>query len=284
MPHNLLRFLVEAICLPALLVGCAGMPSQLASTPTSSQATPAATAIPASEIRPELEKDLQGFKGAFVLYDLNRNRYIRYNPERCAERFIPASTFKIMNSLIGLETGVIPDADYVIKWDGTQYDIPAWNQDHTLRTAIQNSVVWYYQELARRVGKERMQEYVDAANYGNKDISGKIDTFWLEGGLRISAEEQVEFLKRLYKDELPFSRRSMDTVKEILVLEKTETYQLSGKTGSALRVLPIVSWFVGYLETKDNVYFFATNIEGSDGTGDKAREIAQNILQDLGLR
>jgi beta-lactamase class D len=272
------------VFLAVLLVGCAGTQSKLASSPTSSQPAPTTTAVPASEVRLELEKDFQGFKGAFVLYDLKGNRYVRYNPERCAERFIPASTFKIMNSLIGLETGVIPDADYVIQWDGTRYDIPAWNQDHTLRTAIQNSVVWYYQELARRVGEKRMQQYVAAAHYGNQDISGKIDTFWLEGGLRISAEEQVEFLKRLYKGELPFSQRSMNTVKEILVLERTETWQLSGKTGSGQRVLPPVSWFVGYLETKGNVYFFATNIEGSDGTGDKAREIAQNILQDWGLR
>jgi len=283
-PHNLLRLLVVATFFTALLVGCAGTQNPLTSTPISSQATPTATAIPASEVRPELKSNFQGFTGAFVLYDLNLKRYIRYNPERCAERFIPASTFKIMNSLIGLETGIIPDADYVIKWDGTKYDIPAWNQDHTLRTAIQNSVVWYYQELARRVGEKKMQEYVDAAHYGNQDISGKIDTFWLEGGLRISAEEQVEFLKRLYKGELPFSQRSMNIVKEILVLEKTETSQLSGKTGSAQRVSPPASWFVGYLETKGNVYFFATNIEGLDGTGDKAREIAQNILHDLGLR
>jgi len=283
-PHNLLRLLVVATFFTALLVGCAGTQNPLTSTPISSQATPTATAIPASEVRPELKSNFQGFTGAFVLYDLNLKRYIRYNPERCAERFIPASTFKIMNSLIGLETGIIPDADYVIKWDGTKYDIPAWNQDHTLRTAIQNSVVWYYQELARRVGEKKMQEYVDAAHYGNQDISGKIDTFWLEGGLRISAEEQVEFLKRLYKGELPFSQRSMNIVKEILVLEKTETYQLSGKTGSGQRITPHESWFVGYLETKGNVYFFATNIEGSDGSGDKAREIAQNILQNLGLR
>ena len=283
-PHNLLRPLVEVVFLAAFLVGCGGTQSPMAPAPTSSQATPTTTTVPASEVRPELERNFQGFKGAFVLYDLQNNRYIRYNPERCAERFIPASTFKIMNSLIGLETGVIPDADYVIKWDGAQNEIPAWNQDHTLRTAIQNSVVWYYQELARRVGEKRMQEYVDAAHYGNKDISGKIDTFWLEGGLRISANEQVEFLKRLYKGELPFSQRSMNTVKEILALEKTETSQLSGKTGSAQRVSPPASWFVGYLETKGNVYFFATNIEGLDGTGDKAREIAQNILHDLGLR
>jgi len=285
-PHNLLHRLVVATFFTAFLVGCAGTQNPLASTPISSEATPTATAISASEVRPELKSNFQGFTGAFVLYDLNRKRYIRYNPERCAERFIPASTFKIMNSLIGLETGVIPDADYVIKWDGTKYDIPAWNQDHTLRTAIQNSVVWYYQELARRVGEKRMQEYVDAARYGNQDISGKIDTFWLEGGLRISAEEQVEFLKRLYKGELPFSQRSMNIVKEILMLEKTETYQLSGKTGSVQRITPHESWFVGYLEAQGNVYLFAVNIEslGPDGNGDKAKEIALNILQDLGLR
>ncbi len=283
-PHSLLRFLAQVVFLAAFLVGCGGTPSPLAPTPASSQATPSATIAPTSQVRPELEKDFQGFKGAFVLYDLKDNRYVRYNPERCTERFIPASTFKIMNSLIGLETGVIPDADYVIKWDGAQNDIPAWNQDHTLRTAIQNSVVWYYQELARRVGEKRMQEHVDAVHYGNQDISGKIDTFWLEGGLRISADEQVEFLKRLYKGELPFSQRSMNIVKEILVLEKTETGQLSGKTGSGQRISPRVSWFVGYLETKGNVYFFATNIEGLDGTGDTAKEISQNILHDLELR
>jgi beta-lactamase class D len=242
---------------------------------------------PASEAKPELEKYFQGFKGAFVLYDLNGNNYIRYNPERCAERFIPASTFKIMNSLIGLETGVIPDENYVIKWDGTHNVIPSWNQDHTLKTAIKNSVVWYYQELARRVGKEKMQHYIEIANYGNKDISGQIDTFWLEGGLRISANEQVEFLKRLYKNELPFSSRSVNIVKEILVLEKTESYQLSGKTGSGQRITPHEGWFVGYLETKGNVYFFATNFESSspDGlaNGDTAQKISLNILRGLEL-
>ena len=138
------------------------------------------------------------------MYDLKNNRYTRYAPEQGAERLLPASTFKILASLIGLETGVIPDENYVIKWDGTRYPIPSWNQDHTLKTAIQNSVVWYYQELARRVGREKMQYWVDVVNYGNKDISGEIDNFWLVGGLRISANEQVEILKRQYQEDLPF--------------------------------------------------------------------------------
>ena len=283
-----LHFIIGFILFTPLLIGCAETQPQSLSPPTSSQPMFVTTANPTIEvIKPELEKYFQGFKGAFVLYDLNRNQYIRYNPERCAARFIPASTFKIMNSLIGLETGIIPDENYVIKWDGTSYNIPAWNQDHTLKTAIQNSVVWYYQELARQVGKEKMQSYLDAANYGNEDISGQIDTFWLEGGLRISANEQVEFLKRLYEGGLPFSSRSTGIVKEILVLEEAASYRLSGKTGSGQRIMPHQSWFVGYLETKGNVYFFATNFESSssDGfaNGDTAREISRSILQGLGL-
>jgi len=283
-----LHFIITLVLMAIFLAGCAGTKTKTVSALTPDQSM-SATLTPSSvfEVEPELDQYFQGDKGAFVLYDLNHEQYIRYNPERCAERFIPASTFKIMNSLIGLETGIIPDENYVIKWDGTPHEISSWNQDHTLKTAIQNSVVWYYQELTRRVGKEKMLSYVDAANYGNKDISGQIDTFWLEGGVRISADEQVEFLKQLYQRKLPFSLRSINIVKEILVLEKTDSYQLSGKTGSAQRVTPHIAWFVGYLETKGNTYFFATNYESTnpDGiaNGDTARNITLNILEGMGL-
>jgi beta-lactamase class D len=276
-----LRLFTGFIPMVALLAGCAGTPDASSPSPA-----PAATATPASEDRPDLGKYFPGSPGAFVLYDLNGNRYVRYHPERCAERFLPASTFKIMNALIGLETGVIPDENYVIPWDGTPYAISSWNGDQTLKTAIQNSVVWYFQELARRVGAERMQEYVDAAPYGNRDISGQIDTFWLEGGLRISADEQIEFLKRLYLGDLPFSQRSMNVVRGILLLEKTDTYQLIGKTGSAQRVTPHTGWFVGYLETKGNAYFFALNYESPDpngiANGETAKRICREILVGLG--
>ncbi len=239
-----------------------------------------------SRLAPEVEPYFQGARGAFVLFDQNKNETIRYNPTRCAERFLPASTFKIMNSLIGLETGVIPDENTLFKWDGTRYPFPAWNQDQTLKTAIRDSVVWYYQELARRVGKDRMQYYVSAAKYGNQDISGSIDTFWLEGGLRISADEQVEILKQLYANQLPFSQRTMDIVKSILVLEKGDTYQLSGKTGTQQRLAPTVGWFVGYIETEVNVVYFATNYESTDpnqpASGVGAQDISRNILQGLG--
>ncbi len=276
------------VLLAMLLAGCAGTQAAAIAAPTPEAPAPTATnSSPVTEVRPELDKYFQDSTGAFVLYDLNANRYIRYNPERCAARFIPASTFKIMNSLIGLETGVIPDQDYRIRWDGTKYDIPAWNQDHTLKTALASSVVWYFQELARQVGRDKMQSYVAAASYGNRDISGRIDSFWLDGELRISADEQVEFLRRLYLGELPFSPRSMNIVKDILVLDKSESYTFSGKTGSGQRLTPHVGWFVGYLETKGNAYLFATNYASSDpdgvANGESAKNKSRSILQGLGL-
>jgi beta-lactamase class D len=262
-----------------LLAGCAR---------TRTVSPPAASAIPTltETTSPARESSFRGLDGAFVLYDRNAGTYLRHNPERCAERLLPASTFKILNALIGLESGVIPDEHYVIPWDGTQYEVASWNQDHTLKTAMQNSVVWYYQELARRVGREQMQHYIDAVGYGDRDISGGIDTFWLDGSLQISADEQVELLKSLYEGNLPFSARSMQIVREILVLEDTGDYRLSGKTGTGIPDTSYVGWFVGYLEENGNVYFFATNLESSlnpEAKGATAREITLEILQSLEL-
>jgi len=273
------RLFLSCVLIASSLLGCARTP---VSAPLISPAT--TPTVPPFEEKAELQKFFQGYSGAFVLYDRNNNRYTRYAPQQGAERLLPASTFKILNSLIGLETGVIPDENYVIKWDGTPYPISSWNQDHTLKTAIQNSVVWYYQELARRVGREKMQYYLDLVNYGNKDISGELDNFWLDGSLKISADEQVELLKRLYREQLPFSQRTMRIVKEILVLEDTPTYRLSGKTGTGIGEMN-VGWFVGYLQEKDNVYFFATNIKDAspEASGPKAKEITRAILQELGL-
>lgn len=257
-------FLTTLLLLVTL--GCVkttGAGSVVNTTPTQSNATPT---------QPDLASYFKPFPaGAFVLYDLKRDSYLRYNEARCRERFSPFSTFKIPNSLIGLDTGVIADAEYVIKWDKQKY--PAhdeetlpfkdWWQDQTLRTAIKRSVVWYYRELALKVGEKRMQEYVEKLDYGNEDTSGPLNNFWLNSSLKISADEQVEFLKRLYKEELPVSKRSIKIVKEIATLEQTPEYKLSGKTGGGpLAENRFLGWFVGYLETKENTYFFATQIEG----------------------
>lgn len=200
-------------------------------------------------------------KGTFILYDMKKDAYNVYNKERAEKEFLPASTFKILNSLAALETKVIKDQCETIAWDRRTWRFDEWNQDQTLQTAFRNSVVWAYQEMARRIGKKQMQYWVDKADYGNRDISGPIDTFWLEGKLAISAHQQVEFLKKLYKNQLPFSQQSMDIVKEIMIVEQGGTYILRGKTGWASRVSPQIGWFVGWLETSRNVYFFALNID-----------------------
>ena len=143
-----------------------------------------------------------GFDGSFVLYDLNNDTFYRYNKEVCSQQFIPASTFKIPNTLIGLETGVITGKDFELKWDGVKREIETHNQDQNLETAFKYSAVWYYQEVERRIGEERMKKFVDSINYGNKNIGGGIDRFWLDGEIRISADEQIEFLKKIGKESL----------------------------------------------------------------------------------
>jgi len=243
-------------------------------------------------------QDLSGFfkdiKGAFVVYDMRNDRYVRHNPQRCRERFSPKSTFKIPNSLIGLETGVIRDAEFIIQWNREKYPPQEnwnqepflhWGKDQTLRSAIKYSVVWYYRELALRVGNRQMKKYVSAFDYGNEDVSGRVDNFWLNDVLKISADEQVEFLKAFYTGRLPVSKRATEIVKDILVFEKSPRYTLSAKTGGG----PIdegvfIGWFVGYLETNGNVYLFAMNIEGSSfmEIRDKRVELTKQILRSIG--
>lgn len=236
--------------------------------------------------RPDFGKYFQqaGVNGTFLLYDLKQDKYLVYNLKRANTPFVPASTFKIFNSLVALETGVIRDENEVIKWDGIQRDFPEWNKDQTMRTAIKDSVVWFYQELARRIGQERMQHYINLANYGNRDISGGIDRFWLQGGLRTTALQQIDFLVKLYQNQLPFSQRTMNIVKDIIINEKTNNYVLRGKTGWAREVTPQRGWYVGYLERGDDVYFFALNLDVIKPSDTKARlEITKSILQDLKL-
>ena len=241
-----------------------------------------------------LDRIFGNTKGAFVLYDLRNNRYLRHNETRCRRRFTPASTFKIPNSLIALETGVVRDADFVIRWNPQRYTNegrPAiapfihWWQDHTLRSAMKYSVVWYYMEIAQRVGAQRMQKFVTQFEYGNKDTSGGIDQFWRNSTLQISADEQVDFLRRFYAGKLNVSSRSTGIVKDIMLLEQTAAYKFSGKTGAA----PIdnggtLAWFVGYLEREGDVYFFALNMDGAnyEAIRDERINLTKRILTELG--
>ncbi len=238
------------------------------------------------EIRDDFKKyyDQQKVEGSFVLYDSKNNKLIFYNKKQFKAPFSPASTFKICNSLIGLETGVIADENFVIPWDSVVRPNAKWNKDHDLKSAFKNSTVWYYRELARRVGAEKMKYWVEKSKYGNMDISGGVDLFWLKGGLRITPEQQIDFLKRLHDDKLPFSKRTTDIVKKIMIVKDTLGYILRAKTGWADDDKKSTGWYVGYLETTDNVYYFSNCIQTPDFDKAKARmEITEQILNELKL-
>lgn len=260
--------------------------------PSAQQAMPLvkpATTAPTFITKPELKKyfDEYKYEGAFVMLDLKNNKYTQYNPDRARERFSPASTFKIFNSLVALETGVIANENTVITWDGVSRGNPAWDKDTDMKAAFENSTVWFYQELARRVGEEQMRKYITQEKYGNMDISGGVDQFWLTGGLKISPLEQIEFLKRLYLGETGFSQRSMNITKSIMQKKDQTQYPLRAKTGWAIKENLDIGWFVGWMEIGDNVYFFATNVETQFADAKvftKSRiDITNKILKELGV-
>ncbi|MDD2714988.1 MAG: class D beta-lactamase [Candidatus Wallbacteria bacterium] len=231
----------------------------------------------------QLGKYFKGYDGCFVLYDMKSGQYTFYNYHRCETRFSPCSTFKVFNSLAGLDAGILNDENTLFKWDGTKQPYGSWEKEQTLQSAFRDSVVWYFQENSRRVGPLKMQKYLNGVGYGNCDISGGIDTFWLNSTLKVSAIEQVIFLKRLYRDKLPFEQRSMETVRKIMVQEQEKNLEFSGKTGSAfVNDKWTLGWFVGHLKLKTSDYLFAANISApDDARGTKAREITCDILKEL---
>lgn len=234
----------------------------------------------------DLGKYFDGFTtGTFVMYDEANDRYTVFNEKQSVQRLSPCSTFKIYSSLAGLETGVLDQEDVytLFKWNGTRYDFPAWNHDQTLASATRDSVVWYFKELAGRIGRERMQDFLDKIEYGNRDISGGLTTFWLRSSLQISAREQVDLLHKMYAGELPVSLENVAIVKKNITISNNNGVHFMGKTGSGFQDSKwILGWFVGCIEKDGNRYFFATNIQGPDGAiGGKAREITKSILRDL---
>ncbi|MFN7117388.1 MAG: class D beta-lactamase [Saprospiraceae bacterium] len=231
--------------------------------------------------------DKDEVKGTFLLYDLKNDKYLVYNEKRAKKGYLPASTFKIFNTLVGLETGVV-DTNVMIRWDGVRRWNADWNRDMKLKTAFQLSCVPCYQQIARKVGAERMQEWVKKANYGKMDVqASNIDTFWLTGASEISAFEQVEFLKRIYKNDLPFSENTVAQLKNIMIAERKEDYVLRAKTGWTTQGKQNIGWYVGYVEKSDNVYFFALNIQnkirkrGSGNFGPARKGITDKILKEL---
>jgi beta-lactamase class D len=228
---------------------------------------PEAAAAPAAGVAGfDLQRhlDAAGAEGCFLLYNAEGEPFIRLNPDRADLRYPPASTFKILNSLIALEAGVLKDEHEIIPWDGKKRWLDKWNQDMDLASAYALSAVWFYQEVARRVGLARMAELVSKTGYGNGEIGKVVDTFWLEGPLMISPGEQIGFLRRLYAGDLPFSERSLRIAKAIMLFERGEGYAVRAKTGWAIRNGLNTGWYIGWIEREGGPWYFALNIESDE--------------------
>ena len=241
-----------------------------------------------SEIREQLAKHFadEGTSGTFVGYKTEDYLIVASDKDRSGEPMLPASTFKIANSLIALETGVVGDPDKdIFKWDGVVRSIEGWNRDHTLRSAIAVSAVPVYQEIARRIGAERMQKYLDLLEYGNHDIGGGIDQFWLTGNLRIDPVQQVDFVDRLRRGVLPVSKRSQQLVRDILPVTKVGDSVIRAKTGlvGAETGKPSLGWLVGWAEKGSESTVFALNMDCSEPRHIPDRmKVAQQCLADIG--
>jgi len=228
-------------------------------------------------------------EGCFAILNNKSGAITVYNLARLRDSaFAPASTFKIVNSLIGLQTGVIKNDSMVIPWDGVNRPFESWNKDLTMYEAFRVSAVPYYQEVARRIGRDTMQRWLDSLSYGNKKIS-RIDTFWLDHSLKITPDEQLGLVKALYFNQLPFFKSNQETVKRAMLFEDTPEYRLSYKTGWAFwdsTHKKHIGWMVGWIEENKHAYFFVLNLESADQNFDMPAvrsKILKDILNHLGF-
>lgn len=228
-------------------------------------------------------------KGCFAMMNNGTGEFTIYNLARYRDSsYMPASTFKIVNSLIGLQTGVITNDSMVIKWDSVKRWNEAWNKDLTMYDAFRVSAVNYYQEVARRIGRDRMQQFLDTLSYGSRKITTTVDSFWLDGSLKITPDEQLGLMKKLYFNQLPFFPINHEIVKNAMLRENDPNYRLGYKTGWGKDKVAgkDIGWIVGWIEENKHPYFFVLNIESSEkdfDMGNVRMKILKDILKQLGF-
>ena len=225
------------------------------------------------------------YEGSFVLYDLENDAWSIHDKEHATLRVAPNSTYKIYDALFGLEEDIITPENSFIAWNGETYPFEAWNADQTLQSAMNSSVNWYFESVDEQLGAANISNYIQEIGYGNENISGDFSTYWMESSLKISPIEQVELLTQLQNNNFGFAPENINAVKDSICLSSSDAGTFYGKTGTG-RVdgQDVNGWFIGYIETADNTYFFATNIGAdSDATGGNATEITMSILSDMNI-
>ena len=216
----------------------------------------------------DLGRHFEGIEGTFVLLNGQTGESIRHDSTRAAERFPPCSTFKIPHTAILLETGAAHDEDHTLKYDPALKQSSYWARDQSLLTAFRTSALWYYQVLAQELGLKTEARFVQQFRYGNQVTSGGLDLvspFWIDGSLRVSANEQIEFLKRFYEGALGLSERTTRVTKEIMIAEQNDRWRLSAKTGACQpKGEDVTLWYIGYVEKGSGVFYFAMQMAEKD--------------------
>lgn len=250
---------------------------------------------------PNLSKIFHGKNACFILYDLTTNKSVlEYHPKRCKERVFACSTFKVPLAVMAFDQGILTDENTAIEWDGINRDFPNWNQDQTPKTWLQYSTIWVSQWLTPQIGMTKIKKYLADFAYGNQDMSGGITKAWLSSSLKISAEEQINFLKNLWQNKLPVSQHAMTLTKNILPQEVLPSGDiLYGKTGSGFldgRNDPtsrMVGWYVGYFIHNKHPYAFATSssdlqrntkksfVTKALSPGENAKAATEKVLQEI---
>lgn len=248
-------------------------------------ATAAAFTLSEETLNQQLPEQLR----TAVIKSVNSGKEIAFHPKYADEKLPPCSTFKIWNTALGSELGLIEKADEPFwKWDTVQRRFEAWNEDQTVRSAFQNSCVPAYQALARTIGKARMAEGLEKLGYPGRDISSGIDVFWLpETGRKtalITPREQVAMLEKLVRHQLGLSEKTEVLLKEIMETAKTERGAFYGKTGTGrLSGGEVLGWFVGYVESQGETYLFAATMKGKEVDGPTVRDTLRRFFEKVGL-
>ncbi len=231
----------------------------------------------------ELSNAFHGYEGSFVLYNSRENTWSVYDPDNARKRISPNSTYKIYDALLGLESGVISPESSVISWNGEACPFEAWEGDQDLNSAMKNSVNWYFQSIDSQLGSDSIKSFLHTVQYGNQQTGSDMDLYWTDSSLKISPLEQVELLKKFNENEFHFSPDNISAVKKALQLSSSDAGNFFGKTGTGrIDNRDVNGWFVGYVETSDNTYYFSVNIKAdSNASGSAAAKIAMSVLSDL---
>ncbi|HCW7206506.1 TPA: beta-lactam sensor/signal transducer BlaR1 [Staphylococcus aureus] len=228
-------------------------------------------------------KNFVSNSGSFVMYSMKKDKYYIYNEKESRKRYSPDSTYKIYLALFGLDRHIISDKNSRMSWNHNHYPFDSWNKDQDLNTAIQNSVNWYFERISNQLSKNYTSDQLKQLNYGNKNL-GSYKAYWLEDSLKISNLEQVIVLKNMMEQNNHFSKNEKKQLSSSLLIRKNENYELYGKTGTGIVNGKYNNgWFVGYVITNHDKYYFSTHLSDEKASGENAKLINEKILKEMGV-